>query len=61
MEKVRPSSIVDIIHSAEQLKIDGEVKAPEKRTCTRCGFVSSNEICKACVLLEGLNKGKPTK
>jgi cytoplasmic tRNA 2-thiolation protein 1 len=25
--------------------------------CSRCGFVSSNELCKACVLLEGLNKG----
>lgn len=32
---------------------------PEKGTCTRCGFVSSQEICKACVLLEGLNRGLP--
>jgi cytoplasmic tRNA 2-thiolation protein 1 len=27
-------------------------------TCQRCGYLSSNPICKACVLLEGLNKGK---
>ncbi|RUS85981.1 hypothetical protein EGW08_006251 [Elysia chlorotica] len=27
--------------------------------CSVCQFVSSNEVCKACVLLEGLNKGRP--
>lgn len=27
-------------------------------TCERCNYISSNRICKACVLLEGLNKGK---
>jgi len=25
----------------------------------RCGYISSNELCKACVLLEGLNRGAP--
>jgi cytoplasmic tRNA 2-thiolation protein 1 len=28
-------------------------------TCQRCGYMSSQEICKACVLLEGLNKNRP--
>lgn len=28
-------------------------------TCTSCGYISSNPVCKACVLLEGLNKGLP--
>lgn len=28
-------------------------------TCQRCGYISSNELCKACVLLEGLNRGLP--
>ena len=28
-------------------------------TCTRCGYISSNELCKACIMLEGLNKGRP--
>jgi hypothetical protein len=23
-------------------------------TCKKCGYISSNELCKACVLLEGL-------
>ena len=27
--------------------------------CTRCGYMSSQEICKACTLLEGLNKNRP--
>lgn len=32
---------------------------PERRNCSRCGFVSSQEICKACIMLEGLNRGLP--
>jgi cytoplasmic tRNA 2-thiolation protein 1 len=28
-------------------------------TCQRCGYMSSQEICKACTLLEGLNKNRP--
>lgn len=39
--------------------MNDNVKLPERRTCTRCGFVASQEICKACVLLEGLNTGNP--
>lgn len=26
--------------------------------CERCGYLSSNKLCKACVLLEGLNAGR---
>ncbi|EPE32944.1 Adenine nucleotide alpha hydrolases-like protein [Glarea lozoyensis ATCC 20868] len=28
-------------------------------TCKTCGYMSSQEICKACTLLEGLNKNRP--
>jgi cytoplasmic tRNA 2-thiolation protein 1 len=28
-------------------------------TCRKCGYMSSQEICKACSLLEGLNKNRP--
>lgn len=35
------------------------VKLPTQSTCERCGHVSSQPVCKACVLLEGLNKGRP--
>jgi cytoplasmic tRNA 2-thiolation protein 1 len=59
LEVARPSTILDIIHSAESVKIDQEkVEMPVKRDCVRCGYISSNELCKACVLLEGLNSGK---
>jgi cytoplasmic tRNA 2-thiolation protein 1 len=58
LEKIRPSTIIDIIHSGESLKIDqSTTKFPKKMNCSRCGFVSSNELCKACMLLEGLNNG----
>lgn len=35
------------------------VKMPTLGVCEQCGYVSSQPVCKACVLLEGLNKGKP--
>ena len=61
LEKIRPSSIMDIIHSGENLAFKSNVKErlPGQTTCTRCGYISSMEICKACLLLEGLNKGLP--
>ena len=27
--------------------------------CVRCGYLSSQDVCKACMLLEGLNKNRP--
>lgn len=41
------------------MQVKDNIKMPERRNCARCGFVSSQEICKACVLLEGLNRGLP--
>lgn len=39
---------------------------PQKKTktqvmgqCRICGYLSSQDVCKACVLLEGLNKARP--
>lgn len=43
----------------ETLSVKEEVSLPTLRVCSRCKFVSSQEVCKACVLLEGLNKGLP--
>ncbi|XP_012282272.1 cytoplasmic tRNA 2-thiolation protein 1 [Orussus abietinus] len=59
LEKIRPSCIIDIIHSGERLQVKDGVKMPERQNCNRCGFVSSQDICKACTLLEGLNRGLP--
>lgn len=59
LEKIRPSVIMDIIHSGEQLQFRDTIKKPTRGNCDRCGFVSSCQPCKACVLLEGLNRGLP--
>ncbi|KAJ4332963.1 cytosolic thiouridylase subunit Ctu1 [Ascochyta clinopodiicola] len=37
-------------------------KGPNKQVmgqCKKCGYLSSQDVCKACVLLEGLNKSRP--
>ncbi|KAI0052590.1 hypothetical protein FA95DRAFT_1483067 [Auriscalpium vulgare] len=59
LEAARPSAIIDIIHSGEAFEVKQEVKATQKlqQTCKRCGYMSSNELCKACTLLEGLERG----
>lgn len=59
LEKIRPTAIMDIIHSGESLSVREGVPLPERGTCSRCGFVSSQKLCKACVLLDGLNRGLP--
>ena len=37
------------------------VKLPKQQmgTCKKCGYLSSQAMCKACMLLEGLNKNRP--
>ncbi|KAJ7229085.1 hypothetical protein GGX14DRAFT_555127 [Mycena pura] len=59
LEAARPSAIIDIIHSGEAFEVREEVKATQKaqQTCKRCGYMSSNDLCKACTLLEGLERG----
>ena len=59
LESIRPSSIIDIIHSGDSLSVKTDVKMPVQGTCKRCGYISSQELCKACILLEGLNRGMP--
>jgi len=59
LESIRPSSIIDIIHSGESLQIKKDAKMPTQGNCTKCGYISSQPLCKACVMLEGLNRGLP--
>jgi cytoplasmic tRNA 2-thiolation protein 1 len=54
LERVRPRAILDIIHSGEMLLVSS--KPPDRLVCERCGSVSSNKLCKACMLLDTLNK-----
>ncbi|BBN09056.1 cytoplasmic tRNA 2-thiolation protein 1 [Marchantia polymorpha subsp. ruderalis] len=59
LESIRPRAILDIIKSGEDFRIASTAKMPEQGICKRCGYISSQECCKACVLLEGLNRGLP--
>lgn len=59
LEVIRPSAILDIIKSAEHLNFKETTKQLITGACERCAYISSNKICKACVMLESLNKGKP--
>jgi len=59
LESIRPSAILDIIKSAELLNFKTDIKQLSTGACERCGYISSNKICKACVMLESLNRGKP--
>lgn len=35
------------------------IKSQTMGNCERCGYISSQKICKACMLLDGLNKNRP--
>ncbi|RHZ57838.1 nucleotidyltransferase [Aspergillus turcosus] len=35
------------------------IKSQTMGKCERCGYISSQKICKACMLLDGLNKNRP--
>ncbi|KAK7277425.1 hypothetical protein RIF29_18577 [Crotalaria pallida] len=59
LERIRPRAILDIIKSGENFRISTTTKMPEQGTCERCGYISSQKWCKACVLLDGLNRGLP--
>ena len=56
LELERPQSLIDIIHSGELFKIEENVKQRDCLKCIICGHVCSNKKCKACLLLENLNK-----
>jgi cytoplasmic tRNA 2-thiolation protein 1 len=46
------------IHDKKQ-KGRGKFTGQQLGKCERCGYISSQIICKACMLLEGLNKNRP--
>ena len=55
------------LHDRSALNTENVRKARKSRKlpkqtmgqCVRCGYLSSQEVCKACMLLEGLNKNRP--
>lgn len=60
LEAVRPRAIVDLIRSGEELQVATSIPNGQSKPgiCTKCGYMTSQPVCKACTLLEGLNKGK---
>ncbi|KAK4473507.1 hypothetical protein MN116_002869 [Schistosoma mekongi] len=59
LERIRPRTIIDIIASGERMAIRSDVKMPQKSACRKCGCISSQPICQACILLAQLNSGLP--
>ena len=59
LEAIRPSAIADIIRSGEAIRVTPAAAAQRAGACERCGYMSSQRLCKACTLIEGLDRGKP--
>lgn len=61
LEALRPRCVTDIIYSGENLPVQGSVgsqNALVERHCAKCGYITSQDLCRACVLLDSLNKGQ---
>jgi cytoplasmic tRNA 2-thiolation protein 1 len=59
-ETTSTSSLVDQTKAFSTRPVRSGLPARQKLgQCERCGYLSSQAICKACVLLEGLNKARP--
>lgn len=61
LEAVRPSAILDVIRSGEQFTFpqpgSSDTSMPVQKKCERCSYITSQRLCKACVLTESLNNG----
>ena len=44
---------------AAAARIPKRLPKQQLQNCVRCGYLSSQSVCKACMLLEGLNKNRP--
>ena len=59
LEVLQPSCIVNAIVSGDKMKTSSQIDngLQVQGECTKCGYITSQAICKACVLLDGLNSG----
>ncbi len=56
-ERLDPGVILDIVHAGETMQFcSGEAghSSTAAGSCERCGYISSQRLCKACVLLDDL-------
>jgi cytoplasmic tRNA 2-thiolation protein 1 len=64
-KNVKDPNVMPLVNGKKGQRPKGPAQTRRKTTrqtmgrCKRCGYLSSQEICKACVLLEGLNKNRP--
>lgn len=60
-EKQTPAQQTVPIRTKRTRKAGKDAPPPKQKLgqCERCGYLSSQAICQACVLLEGLNKSRP--
>jgi cytoplasmic tRNA 2-thiolation protein 1 len=51
------SASVPFTFTSQVIAAETEDNTPRPGKCRRCGYISSQHVCKACLLLEGLNTG----
>ncbi|KAL8716591.1 MAG: hypothetical protein Q9225_006092 [Loekoesia sp. 1 TL-2023] len=44
---------------AQAVRMSKKLPKQQLQKCVQCGYLSSQSVCKACMLLEGLNKNRP--
>uniref|UniRef100_A0A915PUJ6 Cytoplasmic tRNA 2-thiolation protein 1 C-terminal domain-containing protein n=1 Tax=Setaria digitata TaxID=48799 RepID=A0A915PUJ6_9BILA len=54
LERLQPRAILDLIKSGEAICARSDVSFPKLTACEKCGCMSSQKLCKACLLLQGL-------
>ncbi|RNF02385.1 cytoplasmic tRNA 2-thiolation protein 1 [Trypanosoma rangeli] len=61
MEILQSRCIIDTVRSGERLRVNERESMPEhpQGSCDRCGYVTSQKLCRACVLLQALSGGDP--
>ena len=61
IERVDPRTVLNIIASGELVQAGAGFRMPTQGSCKRCGYISSQRLCKACVLLDDLARQKNKK
>lgn len=61
LEVLQPRCIMDILYAGEHLQVKAKEALPSSapHPCERCGFTTSQRLCRACVLLQSLERGNP--
>jgi len=55
LERADPTTVLNIIRSGEMVSARETFRMPSQGKCERCGYISSQRLCKACLLLDDLD------